>query len=58
MWSSPKRERSCLTARGLLDGLHDAVTVVRRIGRGEAGLVRVGVTLLAEPMVAPALHAF
>jgi DNA-binding transcriptional LysR family regulator len=45
-------------ARGLLAGLDDAVTGVRMAGRGEAGLVRVGVALLAEPVVAPALKAF
>ncbi len=45
-------------ARGLLAGLDDAVTQVRVAGRGKAGLVRVGVALLAEPVVAPALKAF
>lgn len=45
-------------ARGLLACLDDAVTQVRVAGRGEAGLVRVGVALLAEPVVAPALKAF
>jgi LysR family transcriptional regulator, benzoate and cis,cis-muconate-responsive activator of ben and cat genes len=45
-------------ARGLLAALGEAVTRVRMAGRGEAGLVRVGVALLAEPVVAPALKAF
>jgi DNA-binding transcriptional LysR family regulator len=45
-------------ARGLLAGRDEAVTRVRMAGRGQAGLVRVGVALLAEPAVAPALKAF
>jgi DNA-binding transcriptional LysR family regulator len=45
-------------ARRLLCDLDDAVTRARMAGRGEAGLVRVGVALLAEPAVAPALEAF
>jgi len=45
-------------ARRLLADLEDAVTRVRVVGRGEAGLVRVGVALHAEPIVAPALKAF
>jgi DNA-binding transcriptional LysR family regulator len=45
-------------ARSLLAGLDDAVTQVCMAGRGESGLVRVGVALLAEPVVAPALRAF
>ena len=45
-------------ARGLLAGLDEAVTWARMAGRGEAGLVRVGVALLAEPIVALALKAF
>jgi len=45
-------------ARGLLACLDGAVTRVRMAGRGEAGLVRVGVALLAEPAVAAALQAF
>jgi len=45
-------------ARGLLASLDEAVTWVRTAGRGEAGLVRVGVALLAEPAVASALKAF
>ncbi len=44
--------------RRLLADLQDTVTWVRTVGRGEAGLVRVGVALLAEPAVAPALKAF
>jgi hypothetical protein len=42
----------------LLASLDEAVTWVRTAGRGEAGLVRVGVALLAEPAVASALKAF
>jgi DNA-binding transcriptional LysR family regulator len=45
-------------ARGLLAALGEAVVRARMAGRGEAGLVRVGVALLAEPVVAPALKAF
>ena len=45
-------------ARGLLAGLDDAVTRARMAGRGDAGLVRVGVALLAERAVASALTAF
>ena len=45
-------------ARRLLADLEDAVTRVRVVGRGDAGLVRVGVALLAEPIVASALKAF
>lgn len=45
-------------ARSLLADLDDAVARVRLSGRGEAGLVRVGVALLAEPVVGPALKAF
>jgi len=44
--------------RRLLADLQDAVTWAHMAGRGEAGLVRVGVALLAEPAVAPALTAF
>jgi len=44
--------------RRLLADLQDAVVSVRTVGRGEAGLVRLGVALLAEPAVAPALQAF
>jgi DNA-binding transcriptional LysR family regulator len=43
-------------ARSLLADLQDAVTRMRMAG--EAGLVRVGVALLAEPAVAPAFKAF
>jgi DNA-binding transcriptional LysR family regulator len=45
-------------ARRLLADLEEAVTRVRVVGRGDAGLVRVGVALLTEPIVAPALKAF
>ena len=45
-------------ARRLLADLGDAVARVRMAGRGGAGMVRVGVALLAEPVVAPALKAF
>ena len=45
-------------ARRLLADLDDAVTRVRVVGRGEAGLVRVGVALHAEALVAPGLKAF
>lgn len=45
-------------ARGLLAGLQNAVARVRMAGRGEAGLIRVGVALLAEQAAAPALRAF
>ena len=44
--------------RRLLADLDGAVTRVRMAGRGEAGLVRIGVAHLAEPLVAPALAAF
>jgi DNA-binding transcriptional LysR family regulator len=44
-------------ARGMLADREDAVEGVRRIGRGEAGVLRVGVALLAEHMVAPAFAA-
>jgi len=45
-------------ARRLLTDLDDAVTRARMAERGEVGLVRVGVALLAESAVAPALKAF
>jgi DNA-binding transcriptional LysR family regulator len=45
-------------ARRLLSDLGDAVARVRIVGCGGAGMVRVGVALLAEPVVAPALKAF
>ena len=44
--------------RGLFASLDDAVTRARMAGCGDAGLVRVGVALLAEPAVASALTAF
>jgi DNA-binding transcriptional LysR family regulator len=44
--------------RRLLADLDGVVTRVRMAGRGEAGLVRIGVAHLAEPLVAPALAAF
>ena len=44
--------------RRLLADLEGAVARVRMAGRGEAGLVRIGVAHLAEPLVAPALAAF
>ena len=44
--------------RRLLADLEGTVARVRMAGRGEAGLVRIGVAHLAEPLVAPALAAF
>jgi DNA-binding transcriptional LysR family regulator len=44
-------------ARGLLADREGAVTDVRRVDRGEAGVLRLGVALLAEQEVAPALVA-
>ena len=44
--------------RRLLAAVDDAVARVRMAGRGQAGLVRVGVAHLAEPVIAPALTAF
>ena len=44
--------------RRLLADLQDAVASARTVGRGKVGLVRVGVALLAETAVAPALKAF
>jgi DNA-binding transcriptional LysR family regulator len=44
-------------ARGLLADRADAVADVRRVDRGEAGVLRLGVALLAEHEVAPALVA-
>jgi DNA-binding transcriptional LysR family regulator len=44
-------------ARGMLADREDAVAGVRRIGRGEAGVLRVGVALFAEHEVAPAFAA-
>jgi DNA-binding transcriptional LysR family regulator len=42
-------------ARGLLADREDAVAGVRRVDRGEAGVLRLGVSLMAEQEVAPAL---
>src|SRR3954447_7690011 len=44
-------------ARGMLADREDAVAGVRRIGRGEVGVLRVGVALFAEHEVAPAFAA-
>jgi DNA-binding transcriptional LysR family regulator len=44
--------------RRLLADLDGTVAQVRMAGRGQAGLIRVGVAHLAEPAVAPALAAF
>ena len=44
-------------ARGLLTDRETAVASVRRVDRGEAGVLRVGVALLAEQQVAPAFAA-
>jgi DNA-binding transcriptional LysR family regulator len=44
--------------RRLLADLEGTVAQVRMAGRGQAGLVRVGVAHLAEPAIAPALAAF
>jgi DNA-binding transcriptional LysR family regulator len=44
--------------RRLLTDLEGTVARVRMAGCGQAGLVRVGVALLAEPPIAPALAAF
>jgi len=44
--------------RRLLADLEGTVARVRMAGRGQAGLVRVGVAHLAEPAVAPAFAAF
>jgi DNA-binding transcriptional LysR family regulator len=45
-------------ARRLLADLDRTVAGVRMTGRGQAGLVRIGVAHLAEPVIAPALTAF
>lgn len=45
-------------ARGMLADRHEAVDGVRRVGRGDAGVLRVGVALLAEHEVGGALAAF
>lgn len=42
-------------ARGMLADREEAVAGVRRVGRGEAGVLRLGIALLAEQEVAPAL---
>jgi DNA-binding transcriptional LysR family regulator len=44
-------------ARGMLADREEAVSAVRRVERGETGVLRVGVALLAEHEVAPALTA-
>jgi DNA-binding transcriptional LysR family regulator len=44
-------------ARGLLADRQDAVSSVRRVDRGEAGVLRIGVALLAEHEVGPAFAA-
>lgn len=45
-----------LRARALLDDAAEAATVVQRIGAGEAGTVRVGVTPPAVPVLVPHLQ--
>ena len=45
-------------ARRTLAETEDAVERVRSVGRGRAGVLRTGVALLAEPLIAPALAAF
>jgi len=44
-------------ARALLDDAAEAVTVVKRIGTGQSGTVRLGVTPPAAPVLAPHLRA-
>lgn len=44
-------------ARGMLSDRETAVASVRRVDRGEAGVLRVGVALLADHQVAPAFAA-
>jgi DNA-binding transcriptional LysR family regulator len=44
-------------ARGMLADREAAVAGVRRVDRGEAGVLRIGVALLAEPEVAPVFAA-
>jgi DNA-binding transcriptional LysR family regulator len=44
-------------ARGMLVEREEAVAAVRRVERGEVGVLRVGVALLAEHEIAPALAA-
>jgi DNA-binding transcriptional LysR family regulator len=45
-------------ARRLLAEHDEAVTRVRSVARGEAGVIRLGIALFAEPIVSPALKAF
>ncbi len=45
-------------ARRLLADTENAVERVRSVGRGQAGVLRTGVALLAEHVIAPALAAF
>jgi DNA-binding transcriptional LysR family regulator len=45
-------------ARGLLADRDAVVAGVRRVDRGESGVIRLGVAVLAEPEVAPAFGAF
>jgi DNA-binding transcriptional LysR family regulator len=44
-------------ARGMLADRQDAVSSVRRVDRGEAGVLRIGVALLSEREVGPAFAA-
>jgi DNA-binding transcriptional LysR family regulator len=44
-------------ARGMLADQETAVASVRRVDRGQAGVVRLGVAVLAEPEVSPAFAA-
>jgi DNA-binding transcriptional LysR family regulator len=44
-------------ARGMLADRRDTVSSVRRVDRGEAGVLRIGVALLAEHEVGPAFAA-
>ena len=46
-----------LRARALLDDAAEAVSVVKRIGTGESGTVRIGVTPPAVPVLVPHLRA-
>ena len=45
-------------ARALLAEHDEVVSRVRGVGRGEIAVIRLGVGLLSEPIVAPALRAF
>lgn len=45
-------------ARRLLADMEDALERVRSVGGGRAGVLRAGVALLAEQLIAPALAAF